>query len=550
MAPEYQPESPYAYPLFKIHKLSSSDIENKKIPPNRLVHASKFGPLYRMEKWCSPYLTTISRDFCKEEFILDTGDLIKELEEMNESKTLENENVNLFTLDVEKLYPSIQPELALQAIREALSADKSTDKKIKTAIEQFINLSFENSYVTYKNECFKSKVGIPTGGSLSRQIADIFLHWIIFVKMSPKLNTIQAIRFWKRFIDDCIGVWRGTKRSFNNFVTQLNVETMKYGIKFPINEVQFGKSVHFLDLNVYLDSENNIHYCGYAKPTDAKRYLNPKSFHPKAVFNSIPFSQMLRTLRNNSKDETRTAELKECIKHFENSGYNTDNLNKQKENAISKSSAENETVNAEVNMLMFPVHYFTGISKFKTLLHSLHNEIQQIIGDTRIMFAMKKGSSLGNKIVRNKQLSISSIVSDNQRCNARGCLQCPLINDKTNVLVNNNLVRVPRHLNCKSKNVIYMWICKLCGEKEVYFGRTTQECHNRTSGHRGCFNEEKWEKSALAMHAKDVHQTMFSLDIFTISVVKKVSPQQLRREEFKFIDKYRTIPLGLNRYKV
>ena len=57
LAPEYQPESPYAYPLFKVHKLSNEDILNKKIPPSRLVHASKFGPLYRMEKWCSPYYT-------------------------------------------------------------------------------------------------------------------------------------------------------------------------------------------------------------------------------------------------------------------------------------------------------------------------------------------------------------------------------------------------------------------------------------------------------------------------------------------------------------
>ena len=96
-----------------------------------------------------------------------------------------------------------------------------------------------------------------------------------------------------------------------------------------------------------------------------------------------------------------------------------------------------------------------------------------------------------------------------------------------------------------------MWLCKLCGVKEVYFGRTTQEVHDRTSGHRGCFNdEEKWDKSALSMHAKDMHQNSFSLNNFAISVVSKVSPQQLRREEFKFIDKYRTLSLGLNRYKV
>ena len=85
--------------------------------------------------------------------------------------------------------------------------------------------------------------------------------------------------------------------------------TMKYGIKFPIKEVQFGKSVHFHDLNVYLDDDNTIQYCGYVKPTDAKRYLNPKSFHPKFVFNSIPFSQILRTLRNNSKEETKIIEI-------------------------------------------------------------------------------------------------------------------------------------------------------------------------------------------------------------------------------------------------
>ena len=95
-----------------------------------------------------------------------------------------------------------------------------------------------------------------------------------------------------------------------------------------------------------------------------------------------------------------------------------------------------------------------------------------------------------------------------------------------------------------------MRICKLCGEKETYFGRTTQECHNRTSGHRGCFDEEKWDKSALSMHAREVHQTQFSLDIFTIAVVKKISPQRLRREEYKFVEKFKTKAMGLNRYKV
>ena len=129
-------------------------------------------------------------------------------------------------------------------------------------------------------------------------------------------------------------------------------------------------------------------------------------------------------------------------------------------------------------------------------------------------------------------------------------MQCPLINNEKTLVVNENAARIPSHLNCKAKNIISMWVCNLCTKKEVYFGRTTQECHNRTNGHRSCFCEDKWDKSALSMHAREVHQTTFSLDIFEVSVVKKVSPQQLRREEFRFIDKFRTNSLGLNRYKV
>ena len=199
--------------------------------------------------------------------------------------------------------------------------------------------------------------------------------------------------------------------------------------------------------------------------------------------------------------------------------------------------------------MVFPVHFFDGVAEFKSMVRSLNNKIQQLIGDTRVMFALKKNSSIGNRVVRNKQISFPISVTD-QHCNGRGCRQCPQVNNERVVEINGSTLRIPRHLNCKSRNIIYMWTCKLCGEKETYFGRTTQECHDRSSGHRGCFNNQKWDKSALSMHAWEVHQTQFSLDIFTVAVVKKVSPQRLRREEYSFIDKYQTKSLGLNRYRV
>ena len=505
-----------------------------------------------MEKWTSPHLTTISREYCKEEFILDKRDLVSNFKEINESKKLQNENIHLFTLDVEKLYPSIQPNLDIISIKEAFAADETTNNKTKLACEELIKFSFDHSYISYKNKTFSSKIGIPTGGSISRQIADIFLHWLLFVKINPKIQTLEAIRFFKRFIDDCIGIWRGTKRSFDSFVNQLNKEASKLGIKFPVSEIQFGRSIDFLDLTVYLDEDNTIQYKGYTKPTDAKRYLNSKSFHPKSVFKSIPFSQMIRTIENNSREETRTTQMNDLVKHFENSGYNRQKLQELKEKAIGKTTTRNptESYNNNNNTLVFPVYYFDGIEQFKSMVWELQDDIKQLIGNTRIMFTLKKGSSIGNTLVRNKALCMENPSnSTNQKCNAPGCQQCPLVNTEQKMTINDINISIPRSLNCKTRNVIYLWKCKLCRTNECYFGRTTQKCHSRTNGHRGCFKDDKWEKSALSMHAKDMHDPNFTLDNFNISIIKKISPHHIRREEFRFIEKYRTIQLGLNRYK-
>ena len=186
------------------------------------------------------------------------------------------------------------------------------------------------------------------------------------------------------------------------------------------------------------------------------------------------------------------------------------------------------------------------------MIPDIQEDIQQLINNTKVMFAIKKGSSVGNMLVRNKALCDALPTNKmNQKCNAPGCQQCPLLNQEKKMVINNTKITIPMSLNCKSRNVIYLWKCKLCHTtNECYFGCTCQKFHHRTNGHRGCFTDEgKWEKSALAMHAKDIHNSNFSLKNFSVSIVRKVSPQRIRREEFRFIEKYRTIQLGLNRYK-
>ena len=386
-----------------------------------------------------------------------------------------NQNINLFTLDVEKLYPSIQPQYALEALRDMLSNIDEEDRKIGEAIEAFVNLSFEESYITYQDQVFKSKIGIPTGGSLSRQIGDIFLHWLLFKKIDVSGMNPAELRFWKRFIDDGFGIWRGTRRGFESFVKKLNREANKYGINFPLNEVQFGKYVNFLDVTLFLDEENRLQYRSYSKPTDAKRYLRPQSFHPQNVFKSVPMSQMIRTIERNSIEETKKEEMEKMIEDFVRSGYKKEILKQIEAKATERTN--NQHHNEEIDMITFPIFYFKEINEFKKILQDAKNDLQQVIGNTNIIMAVKKNPSIGNTIVRNKQLTMKDEIHVNQKCQTNNCLQCPLVNTNNVVSVNNIPVKPSKTLNCKSRNTIYLWQCQICREENSYFGRTIQKSH-------------------------------------------------------------------------
>ena len=550
-SPEYRPETPYIYPLFKVHKLNQEQLINKVTPPNRMVNAVKHGPLYRMEKWMSPFLTSSSQIYCKSEYIKDTPHLTRLIKEFNETDTQTDKELYLFTIDVEKLYPSIKPQLAIEALQDMLNSDESLDSNLKIILETFIKFSLEEAFVTYKDRCFKSKVGIPTGGSISRQIADIFLQWLLFKKVKPKIKEWAFIALWKRFIDDGIGLWRSTKEAFNEFIKNLNIESKKFGINFPLKEVQFGKTVNFLDLTIYLDEENKIHHKLFIKPTDSRAYLNPKSFHPHHIFTSIPFSQMIRVINRNTKDESCLEDLETLKKDLIKSGYKSERLEATQVKAFERVISPIDKTPMNNNTIIFTVDYFEDLAVFKELVKNIEQDIKAVFGNISVKIATRRCSSIGNAVVKNKAVCIPKDSKiHNQKCGDKRCKICPLMLTDNSVMINGIELTIPKNLNCKTKECIYLCVCKKCVKNDSYFGQTVQKQHNRMSGHRDKFNMKNYKKSALSMHAYDTHGGELTLDDFNIAVLKKVPPRRLNREEYMFIDKFDTQTKGLNRYQV
>ena len=92
-----------------------------------------------------------------------------------------------------------------------------------------------------------------------------------------------------------------------------------------------------------------------------------------------------------------------------------------------------------------------------------------------------------------------------QKCGHPRRTTCLLMTTRDEVNINGMTLTIRKDVNWKTKNCVYVCICKKCQDKNVYFGQTVQEYHNRMSHHRQKFDDEKYVNSALSLHTYDIH---------------------------------------------
>lgn len=283
---------------------------------------------------------------------------------------------------------------------------------------------------------------------------------------------------------------------------------------------------------------------------------------------------MIRVIQRNSLDNTCIEDLSQLKKDLGASGHQ-ENVMEQLEPQAVLRAIENElydqrTPNETKDQLVFSVKYFQEVDELKKLVRSLEGDIKHICGDINIIFALRKATSIGNRVVRNRKLSVSSSDSNStdtssssslsapstssQSCGHGRCHTCPSLFCSTDrILINGSELFLDQSLTCKDNNVIYVAQCTICKDNGTYFGQTVNAFHIRMNGHRSHFKIDSsltFEKSALSMHAFLCHRENFDMNIFKLGIVKKVSPNYLDREEDFFISRFRTNIFGLNRIVV
>ena len=131
----------------------------------------------------------------------------------------------------------------------------------------------------------------------------------------------EELLFFLRFVDDGTGLWNGVQDSFSVWFQKLRKTSVAvYGLDFTFTMNPVIEYTQFLDIH-YKFVDGNLTTDLYRKETDANRYLNYSSFHPKHMFQSIVNSQALRYRRIINNDTLLLHRLDELQSYFLKSSY-------------------------------------------------------------------------------------------------------------------------------------------------------------------------------------------------------------------------------------
>ena len=297
--------------------------------------------------------------------------------------------------------------------------------------------------------------------------------------------TFDNILLWLRFIDDVFGAIVGTTRLFDKFFNALNNHLVNFGIYFTVDVKNNppGKIVNFLDVTVDTSTGKLDTYL-HQKPTDARRYLNFHSFHPRHTFSGITFSQMRRICLLDSDAGKCVEDLKSMKKDFSDVGYPGNLIDgcEIKVHQLDRSEILfNEGPNVseqDNNMLCFVSNFSFHHKNIQNILQSFSPDLINLIGPMKVVLSARGNPSTRSMLFKQKSFaSIAPIPVSDHRCGS--CKTCQVISNDTSFDLEGCVVKANKYFTCRSDNVIYLAICRHC--RDFYIGQTQNPLKDRVS---------------------------------------------------------------------
>ena len=126
------------------------------------------------------FLRDLEKDFCSD-LLTDTTDALLWLDDINgNSDSADRKQFKSITYDFNALYDSLSPSLVLEALEYAMNTCRAPwAPEFKKWILDLVELSLESSVGLFEDSWYEQINGVPAGGSLCVQLANITVFYIL-----------------------------------------------------------------------------------------------------------------------------------------------------------------------------------------------------------------------------------------------------------------------------------------------------------------------------------------------------------------------------------
>ena len=384
---------------------------------------------------------------------------------------------------MDSMYNNMPENLGTEACKEYLESrtflgdgnDVSTNS-ILTAL----NLCLKNNYFCINEKVYKQIHGVGTGIKLAPTYACLGLGKYERNVFSSDQPLLRNIVLWKRFIDDVLMLFRGTKEECELLVTWLN-SLMPGSIRFKY-EFSYEK-IEFLDLEIYL-KDGKLKTNMFVKPTNKQLYLDFNSSHPEHCKESIPFSQALRIIERCSTPEDANQHLAQLKSKLEERNYPPELVEKKFEKAKLKDrktliyQPRKQKTKSDDKVRLIITH-----SQANPPMHKWIRESKKLLARNDEAKALGNKIQIGSKQPKNLQRIAGGLKSGSggvetpppdagcKKC-GRCKVSCPILKEGKIFSSTNTgkKYKIRQKLTCDSDWLIYLATCRRC--KGQYVGKS------------------------------------------------------------------------------
>ena len=516
--------TPYVYPLLKAHKLKLEDLKKVKPEevstkvPARLVVGMSSCQMSRVQAWLEAFLSPLSQMYGSFEYTKDSNDIL--IDFLNINHTAENESwdfsdITLFGIDVQALYPSVKFQYLKLALNDCFDKCTNWSPCVKSILIDLIMYTLENQQIFWNKKYYILDKGIPTGGKHCVPLANILLTYILLdlLRTNAEFRTQfeSKVKLWKRYIDDCGGVFLGSK-DFQQFFNTLEQHFNKFELQLTYEKSS--EKLQLLDIEIFIDNQQ-FHTREHRKETASDSYVKFGSAHPKHCFKGIIKSQMFRLRRLCSRDSDFKNAVSKLRARCINSGYDevvVDSILSQADTLervlTPRESTEPDSDVYKVRwVILSGTSYEKQIQQFTGRLNgSLKNH------NIKLELVKSTGSCIGQLLFNNNEKPAVS-----RECNSSNCSICSLnLRPDSNEVISPTTGRkyhIDPNLNCENCG-IYKISCPCLG---LYTGKTTTYFGNRFNEHFDSSRSSsvfEHSKSCLVGKHKDQYSIQFLENVY------------------------------------